>query len=49
LYPLGDWNVGEVRKNRDFRPISRFVSEMIQLPWNVSTYAIYRMVPLPVT
>ena len=42
-------------KNRDFRPISRFISEMIAdkaimtMERHKNSYAIYRMVPFPMT
>ena len=45
-----------VWKNRDFQPISRFISEMIQdkaiqLLWNANKkpYATFRMVPFSMT
>jgi len=42
-------------KNRNFRPICRFFSEMVQDRTTVTVkrrkelYAIYRMVPFPIT
>jgi len=43
-------------KNRDYRPISRFISEMVHdraiyllLNANRNSYATYRMVPFPMT
>jgi len=57
---LTDWNgLTEVLNAGDFRPISRFISDMIQdhiglRPWllwntNRNLYAIYIMVPFPMT
>jgi len=49
---MGAQNRGGVRSNGDFRPISRYISEMVQdgyIVINRNSYVLYRLVLFPVT